>query len=410
MGGSPSKTVYQSFDEVRGTFYADLEKTNAAFEQRVFNLVMSKGQFDASNIETQKKVLDTSGKVKLDEKDLPDPKQNNQAEVKTKDENGNETDPAKATSSNQYIAIYDKKYMSVTYSGNKDFKGVKQAVDEYGKELNNLFTAGAGAGAAAASGNPLSVVKTLFSNSDSIMGSITGIVKTTLNLVSVQSAVGITEYVESTFIPGGIYVCNLVYTANSQVQTSSKTESAAMSICHTIVCTSTDLINAMRNQQLISQQMVLMSNFSLDVMQKQGEILGWGEAYPSFLKLTLTTKKSKFNEVSNYMKSHLAGLPWKADQGPTAAGKDLTELAVYQSSLNDFKNYGFYRGYTSAIELVDTIIEAALDSTDMSEFKDSLKDCKEALAELKSSTLEDYNTFYKTYQDAIEKLRSMIGH
>lgn len=405
MGGS-SSTCYEKFDDVRSGFYAGLESTDEKFKRDVFELVMSKGALEAAKI-TDKSTAESSGMVKMSQDQLPDPGANNHVEVTAKDAAGNSVDPKSAANGNQYISIYDKSFLSVTYSENKDFKTAKQCVDEYSQNLMNLVNAGVSAGEAAA-GSPLAVVGTLFSNANSIVDSIGGIIKTSLNLAAVSSGVGIQQTIETTFVPGGIYVCNLIYTANSNLQTARKTETCAMSICHTIICTSTDLINAMRNQQLISQQMTLMSHFSLDVIRKQGEILGWSDVYPKFITLGVARNKAKFVQISKEMESYLAGMPYRSEQEPSLQGIDLTNMADYSRALTNFKDFGRYMGYKGAKDLVDTLIESCYEE-DFDTAHEIIVSRKEDLKELKTNSMEDYDKFYHSYQDAIQTLRSMLG-
>jgi len=345
--------------------------------------------------------------VKFDEKKVAD---NSKADVKAKDASGNTADPNKKPSAgNIYISIYDKEYQSVTYSENKDYKGVKTAIDEYTKTLADVFKVG-GAAAGASSGSPMDIVKSLFSNSDTIINSVGSIVKTSLNLASVSNGVGITSTNEKTFIPGGIYVCNLIYSANSSIQTSSKTQVATMCLCRTIVATSIDLINAMLNQQLISQQMVLLGNKSLDVQRKQGEILGWSKVYPKYITLSVSKSKSQYTKVSQEMAAYLAADKFKfTDQEPDISGKNLQDMKVYAEVLEMMKQYGIWSGYKSAKELVDALIEGALDADDMSDAKDIITGSKEDLKELKTNSLEDYDKFVASFDQAVDQLRKMLG-
>jgi len=253
-------------------------------------------------------------------------------------------------------------------------------------------------------------LSSLFSNSSTIIQSVGSIIKTSLNLASVSTGVGIRQTNEKTFVPGGIYVCNLIYAANSSVQTSSRTEMATMSLCRTIVATSTDLINAMRNQQLIAQQMTLLGSQSLDVVRKQGEIIGWSKVYPKYIVLSIAKTKAQFVKVSQEMAAYLASDKYKfTEQEPDISGKDLTDIKVYADTLELMKQYGIWSGYKTASDVVGGLIESTVD-TDIKEASDIIAANKEDLKELKTNSMEDYDKFYHTYSETVKQLQQMLGY
>jgi len=256
----------------------------------------------------------------------------------------------------------------------------------------------------------MAIVSSLFSNSSTIIQSVGSIIKTSLNLASVSTGVGIRQTNEKTFVPGGIYVCNLIYAANSSVQTSSRTEMATMSLCRTIVATSTDLINAMRNQQLIAQQMTLLGSQSLDVVRKQGEIIGWSKVYPKYVVLSIAQSKAQFIKVSQEMAAYLASDKYKfTEQEPDISGKDLTDIKVYAATLDLMKQYGIWYGYKTAKDVVDSLIIASID-LDIADAREIINSSKEDLKELKTNSMEDYDKFYHSYAETVTHLQQMLGY
>src|SRR3990167_10377593 len=365
MGGSPSR-ILESFFGIRDSFHGEFVEANDDFERRVLGLLSRVNS--ESKLENRQNTLETSSQLSLNENDLPDVDNNNQPNIRT---------------DNQCIVIYDKQYVSAIFA-QSNFGDITNVVENHVNELNDFVCSSAD--------GSLTVVKRLLLDG-STPKSVGAIVKTAINLACVQSAVGISQYEQWTFVPSGVFVCNLIFTTNAKIGT----ESVPLSICRTIVCTSTHMLDAL-NREI--GKLEILSNYYCDAVAKLGEIAGWAEAYPNFIKLAATSDKSKFEKASMSMKNNLNLFPWNSEQAPRK-GKDVTDPFCVQAMANDFKAYGKYIGFASAIKYVDALVS----SDDISAYKDIVRDCKGAINELKSNTVYDYENFLQGYQQAMENER-----